>query len=86
MASVDGSKSIQESSDDGSRFECSPCDYEGVKKEARHYCPQCKEYLCDGCKSVHQKIAATRSHKTVSGSLMPTNQENKTNEGIKRAV
>ena len=86
MASVDGSKFVQESSDDGSQFECSPCDYEGVKKEAKYYCPQCQDYLCDACKSVHQKISSTRSHKIVSGSLMPMKTENKTNEGIKQGV
>ena len=86
MASVDGSKSVQESSDDGFQFECSPCDYEGVSQVAKFYCPQCQDYLCDSCKSVHQKISATRSHKIISGSLMPKKPENKTNEGIKRAV
>ena len=86
MASVDGSKSVQESSDDGSQLECSPCDYGGVKKAAQYYCPQCQDYLCDACKSVHQNISSTRSHKIVSGNLMPTKQDNKTNEGIKHAV
>ena len=71
MASVDGSKSIYESSDDGSGFECSPCDYEGVKKEAKFYCPQCQDYLCDSCKVTHQKFSSTRKHQLVSGILMP---------------
>ena len=86
MASVDGSKSVYESSDDGSTFECSPCDYEGIKIEAKFYCPQCQDYLCDSCKSAHQKISATRRHKIVSGSEMPRKQENKPNEGIKGEV
>ena len=86
MASLDGSKSVQESSDEGSQFECSPCDYEGVKKEAKYYCPQCKDYLCDSCKLAHQKISATRKHQVVSGSLMPTKREDKSNEDIKCRV
>ena len=86
MASVDGSKSVYESSDDGSTFECSPCDYEGIKIEAKFYCPPCQDYLCDSCKSAHQKISATRRHKVVSGSEMPRKQENKPNEGIKGEV
>ena len=86
MESVDGSKSIQKSSDDGSQFVCSPCAYEGAKKEAQYYCPQCPDYLCDSCKSVHQKISSTRSHKVVSGSLIPKKSENKTSEGIKQRV
>ena len=86
MASVDGSKSVQESSDDAFQFECSPCDYEGVSQVAKFYCPQCQDYLCDSCKSAHQKISATRSHKIISGNLMPKKSENKTNEGIKLVV
>ena len=86
MASVDGSKSVYASSDDGSTFDCSPCNYEGVKKEAKFYCPQCQDYLCDSCKSVHQKISATRSHKVVSGSLMPKKPESKTTESTKRYI
>ena len=86
MASIGGSKSIHESSDDGSGFECSPCDYEGIKIVAIFYCPQCQDYLCDSCKSAHQKISASRSHKVVSGSSMPRKQENKAHEEIKRNV
>ena len=86
MASVDGSKSVYESSDDGSGFECSPCDYEGVKKEAKFYCPQCQDYLCESCKSVHQKISATRGHQVVSGSLMPKKPEIKATESTKRYI
>ena len=72
MASVDGSKTIHESSDDGPTFDCSPCDYEGVKKEAKFYCPQCQDYLCDSCKVTHQKFSSTRKHQVVSGILKPT--------------
>ena len=86
MASVDGSKSVYASSDDGSTFDCSPCNYEGVKKEAKFYCPQCQDYLCDSCKSVHQNISATRSHKVVSGTLMPKKPESKTTESTKRYI
>ena len=83
MAFIDGSKSVYESSDDGSTFMCSPCNYEGVKKEAKFYCPQCQDYLCDSCKSAHQKMSASRNHKVVAGSAMPRKLENKSNEGIK---
>ena len=86
MASVDGSKSVFASSDDGSTFYCTACDYGGVKKEAKFYCPQCQDYLCDSCKSVHQNISATRSHKVVSGSIMPKKPERKTTESTKRYI
>ena len=62
-------------------------DYEGVKKEAKYYCPQFQDYLIyDSCKSVHQKISATRKHQVVSGSLMPTKLEDKSNEDMKSRV
>ena len=86
MASVDGSKSVQESSDEGSQFECSPCDYEGVKRKAKYYCPHCQDYLCDSCKLAHQKMSASRKHQVVSGSLMPTKLEDKGNEDFKSSV
>ena len=86
MASIDGSKSVFESSDDGSTFVCSPCNYEGVKKEAKFYCPQCQDYLCDSCKSAHQKMSASRNHKVVSGSAIPRKQADESNEGIKGKV
>ena len=86
MASIDGSKSVYESSDDGSTFVCSPCNYEGVEKEAKFYCPQCQDYLCDSYKSAHQKMSASRNHKVVAGSAMPRKLENKSNEGIKGNV
>ena len=86
MASVDGSKSVFASSDDGSTFYCTACDYGGVKKEAKFYCPQCQDYLCDSCKSVHQNISATRSHKVVSGSIMPKKPERKATESTKRYI
>ena len=76
MASVDGSKPVQDSSDDGSKIQCSPCDYDGVKKGAKHYCPQCQSYLCDSCKSTHQKFSSTRKHQPISGNLMLIKHEN----------
>ena len=77
MASVGGSKTIHESSDDGSGFDCSPCNYDGVKKEAKFYCPQCDDYLCDSCKVTHQKFSSTRKHQLASGTLLPrTHRDN----------
>ena len=86
MAYVDESKSLYASSDDGPTLDCTPCDYGGVKKEAKFYCPQCQDYLCDSCESVHHKISSTRYHEVFSGSSMPRNQGNKSREEIKGKV
>ena len=71
MASVDGSKSLQKSSDESSEFECGPCSYDDKKKDAIVYCIECDDYLCSSCKSTHRKLPVTRNHKVVSGSAMP---------------
>lgn len=75
MASVDGRHSLQESSDEMFQFECSPCEYEGIKTEAKHFCPECGDYLCQSCKMTHQKLSVTRKHQVVSGSKMPKKGE-----------
>ena len=78
MASVDGSKSLQKSSDESSEFECGPCIYDGEKKDAIVYCLECDDYLCSSCKSAHRKLPVTRNHKVVSGSAMPRKSSSNT--------
>ena len=57
---------------------CASCFEDGVFKEARHYCQDCKQSICDSCKDHHRKLAGTRFHTisriniglaTVSGKL-----------------
>ena len=71
MASVDGSKSLQKSSDGSSEFECGPCRYDGETKEAIVYCFECDDYLCSSCESTHRKLPISRNHQVVSGGAMP---------------
>ena len=71
MASVDGSKSVQASSDEGHEFECDPCKYDDDRKEAVSFCMQCGEYLCSTCCTTHKKLSMSRNHQVVSGSTMP---------------
>ena len=78
MASVDGSKSLQKSSDESFEFECGPCSYDGEKKDAIVYCIECDDYLCSSCKSTHRKLPVTRNHKVVSGSAMPRKSSSNT--------
>lgn len=71
MASVDGQRSSDDYSDDRIEFECTACKYESVRAEAKYFCPECEDYLCDPCKMAHQKLSSTRRHQIVCGSKMP---------------
>ena len=50
---------------------CGPCKTENLNKEARHYCEQCQEHLCDACQGAHRKLKATKNHNILSGRHMP---------------
>ena len=71
MDSVDGAKGDQVSSDESFAIDCDPCDYNQISKKAAAYCQECEEYLCEPCKTAHEKLKLTRSHKLLSGELMP---------------
>ena len=71
MASVDGSKSWLGASDEIYDIVCGPCKTENVNKEAKNYCEQCQEHLCDACHGAHRKLKATKSHNILSGRHMP---------------
>ena len=71
MDSVDGTKGVQVSSDESFSIDCDPCDYNQISKKAAAYCQECAEYLCEPCKTAHEKLKLTRSHKLLSGELMP---------------
>ena len=42
---------------------CESCIEDGIDKEAKHYCQDCKHKICDTCKDYHRKLAETRRHK-----------------------
>ena len=71
MASVDGSKSWLGASDEIYDMVCGPCKTENLNKEAKHYCEQCQEHLCDACQGTHSKLKATKTHSILSGRHMP---------------
>ena len=75
MASVDGSKSWLGASDEAYDIVCGPCKTDNVKKEAKHYCEQCQEHLCDSCQDTHRKLKATKNHSILSGHHMPTSSD-----------
>ena len=71
MDSIDGAKGGHVSSEESFTITCDPCDYDHISKKAAAYCHECAEYLCEGCKTAHGKLKLTRSHKLLSGELMP---------------
>ena len=71
MDSIDGAKGGHVSSVESFTIACDPCAYDHISKKAATYCHECAEYLCEGCKTVHGIVKLTRSHKLLSGELMP---------------
>ena len=41
---------------------CEPCSSEKVSNEAKHYCQDCGQKICDACKNNHMKFPAMRNH------------------------
>ena len=72
MDSIDGAKGGHVSSEESFTIACDPCEYDHISKKATAYCHECAEYLCEWCKTAHGKAKLTRSHKLLSGELMPT--------------
>ena len=71
MDSIDGAKGGHVSSEESFTIACDPCEYDHISKKAASYCKECAEYLCESCKTSHGKLKLTRSHKLLSGELMP---------------
>ena len=71
MDSIDGAKGGHVSSEESFTIACDPCEYDHILKKAASYCQECAEYLCESCKTSHGKLKLTRSHKLLSGELMP---------------
>ena len=65
MASVDGARSVKVSSEESFQHECTPCQNDDVIKEAKFYCTECRDYLCESCDSSHKRFRSTRSHNVV---------------------
>ena len=71
MDSIDGAKGGHVSSKESFTIACDSCEYDHISKKAAAYCHECAEYLCESCKTAHGKVKLTRSHKLLSGKLMP---------------
>ena len=71
MDSIDGAKGGHVSLEESFTIACDPCEYDHISKKAASYCQECAEYFCESCKTSHGKLKLTRSHKLLSGELMP---------------
>lgn len=71
MDSTEGAQSLKLSSRECFAHECSPCKNDGLAKEAKFFCSECTEYLCDACESSHRRFRGTRQHQVVSGDDIP---------------
>ena len=75
MASVDGSRSIQGTSDEFHTNICMnfiPCmKTDNAERGASHYCNDCSDWLCDHCKDFHRKLPALTNHVIVPESQVP---------------
>ena len=56
-----GSHTVPASSDKVNHL-CESCIEDGVDKEARHFCKDCRQNICDTCKDDHRRLAVTRNH------------------------
>ncbi|XP_071146026.1 E3 ubiquitin-protein ligase TRIM71-like [Mytilus edulis] len=45
---------------------CGPCRYDDLTKDAKRWCTNCEEGLCDDCEKVHRKSKISRNHKVIS--------------------
>ncbi|CAC5388645.1 unnamed protein product [Mytilus coruscus] len=45
---------------------CGPCGYDDATKEARRWCTNCDEGLCEDCEKAHIKNKISRNHKIIS--------------------
>ena len=56
------SKHKQRESEECFFRDCDACATDDLIREAKFFCPKCKERLCTSCQTWHSKLKATRSH------------------------
>lgn len=57
---------VGKSSAEAFTFECDACKLDDNIEEAKYFCPECEDYLCQSCETHHKKVKATRFHEIVS--------------------
>ena len=59
------SQTAPERSNKGYDHLCGPCSMDGVDKDAKHYCRDCRQNICGTCEDYHRKFAGTKNHTIV---------------------
>lgn len=52
---------------------CDACRLDGKEQEAKYFCTDCEDYMCDTCEAYHKRVKATRSHNILPGDNLPSN-------------
>lgn len=42
---------------------CGPCESDGRRQAANHYCETCSEYFCNSCRNEHKSFKISKDHK-----------------------
>ncbi|XP_052083267.1 uncharacterized protein LOC127720623 [Mytilus californianus] len=50
----------------GTLVPCGPCRYDDVTKDAKRWCTNCEEGLCEDCENAHRKSKISRNHQAIS--------------------
>ncbi|CAG2230663.1 unnamed protein product [Mytilus edulis] len=50
----------------GKYIPCGPCTFDDVTKDARRWCTDCEEGLCEDCENIHRRSKASRNHKVIT--------------------
>lgn len=51
--------------------ECDACKLDGQTQEAKYYCGECDDFLCENCETYHKRVKATRFHEILTGDRIP---------------
>ena len=51
-------------------YSCDACRLDGSVREAKYFCTDCQDYMCENCESYHRKVKVTRLHTVLSGDKM----------------
>ena len=66
---IDGS--VLAGSEESFTHECDTCKLDGQTLEAKYYCGECNDFLCESCETYHKRVKATRFHEILTGDRMP---------------
>ncbi|XP_052790300.1 uncharacterized protein LOC128224492 isoform X1 [Mya arenaria] len=51
-------------------IECEPCKLGNKRQDAKRFCPECNEYLCESCIILHQRTKLTKTHLPIALELV----------------